>query len=182
MATGTGFDGNGNGLLDHRPLFRSCADIDRDGLIELSEDWWISNPIQSFSETGVLKVYYSRPLTRYMDENAASLFPGGWPEWMATVSEAESFHAARTAGDFYDQLAPYANTMRTISTFDEVPHFYVTDEFLEAQIEQDGLAASGVWRRLQPDRAYYEAWNGSAGSGYPDAPANVSVAPGTMSA
>lgn len=176
------FDGNGNGLLDHRPIYRGCTDVDRDGLIELTEDWFVSNPIQSFSEAGALKVYYSRPLTQYLEENAAALFPNGWPAWLATLAESEAFHAARTAGDFYDHLAPYAATMRTISTFDDVPHFYVTDEFLEVQIEQEGLASSGLWRRLQPDRAYYEVWMGPAGAGYPDAPANLDVEPGAMSA
>lgn len=176
------FDGNGNGRLDHQPLVRGCTDLDGNGRIDSYEDWLIGNPIPAFDDLGNPTLYYSRAATRYLEAHAGEIFPGGWPDWVAHIGEAEAFHGDRTANDHYHLLAPYARSLRTLSSFDEVPHFYTTADHLEAQIEQDGLLAAGLWRRLQSDRSYFEAWNGSAPSGYPDTPANITVSPGGMAA
>lgn len=169
------FDGNGNGSLDSLPLLAGCTDVDRDGVIELTEDWLIQNPIELFDEACQAKAFFSIAVTRHLEANP-QVFPGGaWPGWVATLAEAEAFHRARTARDHYDLLAPYAATMRTISSFDRVPHFYVTEDFAEVRIEQQGLKASGLWRRLNPDAAYFADVVGVPPPGYPDADANVDI-------
>lgn len=169
------FDGDGSGAYENTFPLGICADVDRDGIIELDEDWLITNPTALFDESCEPKVHYSIAVTRHL-ANDPQIFPGGvWPEWVATLEETEAFHRARTARDHYDRLAPYAATLRTISAFDRVPHFYVTDDFAEVRIEQGGLQASGLWRRLNPDAAYFADVNGSLPAGYPDRPANVDV-------
>ncbi|MDQ7007682.1 MAG: hypothetical protein Q9Q40_10645 [Acidobacteriota bacterium] len=174
------FDGNGNGRLDHQPLQRGCTDVDGNGRVDLYEDWLIGNPISTFEDSGQPRVYYSRAVTRYLEAHAGEIFPDGWPDWVATAAQAEAFHPPRTAGDHYHRLGPYRRSLRTLTSFDAVPHFYTTADHLEAQVEQDGLAQAELWRRLQADLAYFEAWNGPAPVGYPDAPANLDVPVGEM--
>lgn len=174
------FDGNGNGRYDSRPLQRSCPDVDYDGLIEPMEDWPIQNPAEEWDAACNLTIHYSRPATRWLEAHA-EIFPlVAWPAWVARLAQAVPFHAARTANDHLHRLAAYADATRTITSFDAVPHYFVTADHLEARIEQDGLAASGLWRRIQPDASYYEAWNGSVPAGYPDAPAGMAPPVGQM--
>ena len=174
------FDGNGNDRYDSRPLQPSCPDVDYDGLIEPMEDWPIQNPVEEWDAACHVTIHYSRPATRWLEAHP-EIFPlGAWPAWVARLAQAEPFHSARAANDHLHRLAAYAAATRTITSFDAVPHYFVTADHLEARIEQDGLAASGLWRRIQPDASYYEAWNGSVPDGYPDAPAGLAPPVGQM--
>jgi len=145
-------DGNGDGiytLATNPATGQSLPDLDFDGIIELSEDF----PLGAYTDGD--REVYSRTVTRALQANGA--FPGGWPAWILTPTEADAFWDLREAVRLAEGAAaalPALEAMIVAGIRDHVQGRLDKPHIRQAFESWNQL---GQWVQINPDPAYLES-------------------------
>jgi hypothetical protein len=145
-----------------RPAFRTAS--------EGGEDF-----ICSFKHPQMYgKDYWSTDLLQALLDNG-SLTRETWPETLATPEEAAANWPFRETVENYPRLAQVLPDLKVMLVFASADHVQTAIDKPHIHQAYDGFRhAAGLWCRLNPDRAYVDAFIGNTGSGeaIPDNPAN----------
>jgi len=119
------------------------------------------------------KDYWSTGLLRALLDNGA-LTRETWPRNLATPEEAAEHWPSRTTVDNYPRLAQVLPDLKIMLVFASEDHVQVAIDKPHIHQAYDGFhEMAGLWCRLNPDRAYVEAFIGSkTGDAIPDNAAN----------
>ncbi len=172
-------DGRANGRLDTNPSIAGCLDYDGDGRIETTEDFSLGGVV-TFDASCGLKLHYSSEVTHALEDRG--VFQGSWPSWIATPPEADAFWPLRDVTVHWSGLAARFPDLHLMTTFTKQDHVQSQSDHPHVRQVMDGAATGGLWYRLNPDAAYFQAVNATLPPGYVETPANDSIAPGGMKA
>lgn len=119
------------------------------------------------------KDYWSTALLQALLDNGA-LTRSTWPETLATPEDAARLWPDRTTVHNYARLAGALPDLRVMLVFAANDHVQTAIDKPHIHQAYDGFrGTAGLWCRLNPDRAYAEAFAGrEAGAVFPDNPAN----------
>ena len=102
------------------------------------------------------KRYYSMELTQALLDNGA-LTLEGWPEDLATPTEAWADWPLRMTVDNYPSLASSAPQLKVMLTFAKDDHVHPALDKPHIHIAYDGFSGgAGLWVRLNPDASYVQ--------------------------
>jgi hypothetical protein len=121
------------------------------------------------------KDYWSTDLLQALLDNGA-LTRETWPETLATPEEAAANWPFRTTVNNYARLAEVLPELKVMLVFAADDHVQVAIDKPHIHQAYDGFhETAGLWVRLNPDRAYVDAFigGGDGGSAIPDNPANA---------
>ena len=120
------------------------------------------------------KDYWSTDLLQALLDNAA-LTLETWPETLATPEEAAANWPFRETVGNYPRLAQVLPELKVMLVFASADHVQTAIDKPHIHQAYDGFRhTAGLWCRLNPDRAYVDAFLGGTGAGtaIPDNPAN----------
>jgi hypothetical protein len=120
------------------------------------------------------KDYWSTDLLQALLDNGA-LTRETWPDTLATPEEAAANWPFRTTVNSYARLAEVLPDLKVMLVFAADDHVQVAIDKPHIHQAYDGFhETAGLWVRLNPDRAYVDAFIGEGGgSAIPDNPANA---------
>ena len=119
------------------------------------------------------KDYWSTGLLQGLLDNG-SLSRSNWPETLATPEEAAENWPFRTTVNNYDRLGEVCPDLRVMLVFADDDHVQTAIDKPHIHHAYNGFHETArLWCRLNPDRAYVEAFAGrGSGSAVPDNAAN----------
>ena len=144
-------DGNGNGRLDAVPGDPNCYDVNRDGWLDIGEDY-LFRPLASY-DTGTLLLHYS--IEAAHQAQVREVFGATWPSDVAQPSQNDAYWALRDATFCYQILGAVRPDLHCLLAFAAADHVQAADEHPHIQQAYDGLRGMGIWCRPNPDEVYY---------------------------
>jgi hypothetical protein len=119
------------------------------------------------------KDYGSTALLQALLDRGA-LTRASWPAGLATPEEAAAAWAFRTTVENYPRLSLVLPDLKVMLVFAADDHVQTAIDKPHIRQAYDGFhERAGLWCRLNPDRAYVEAFLGRTASFAPDNPANT---------
>lgn len=121
------------------------------------------------------KDYWSTDLLRALRDNGA-LTESTWPATLATPEEAAAAWAFRSTVANYPRLRASLPELKVMLVFAADDHVQTAVDKPHIRQAYEGFREAGLWCRLNPDRAYVDAFLGTSASPAPDNPANSAPA------
>ena len=147
---------------------RAYLDLDGNGTVS-ANDYLLSWRVPVI----LGKRYYSVALTQALLDNGV-LTLSTWPADLATPEEAARDWPSRQSTGSFAGLRTMMPDLKVMLVFAQVDHVQVAQDKPHIHQAFQGLRfEAGLWVRLNPDRAYVQAFLPAAGMNFPDNPANT---------
>jgi hypothetical protein len=147
-------DGNCDGVyttIKGSQYAHPVPDLNDDGILELDEDYGLDTlPYESYDIDG--KVVYSRPVTQALVK--CDIFPGTWPEKIATLEEANSYWDIRESVRLYENALENIPDLEGMFLLSVEDHVQSDPYKSHARQAFDGWHAYGSWIKINPSKSY----------------------------